>query len=102
MLALGASINVMQYSVYASLKLGPLNETDIVIQLANISNAYPMGVIEDSLVQVNELVFLLIFMCLIWKCDQTIPIFLGRPFLKPSKTKIDVHSGTLTIEFDGE
>jgi hypothetical protein len=27
---------------------------------------------------------------------------LGRPFLKTSKTKVDVHSGTLTMEFDGE
>ncbi|XP_068648997.1 uncharacterized protein [Aristolochia californica] len=26
----------------------------------------------------------------------------GRPFLKTSKTKIDVHSDTLTMEFDGE
>ncbi|XP_038979057.1 uncharacterized protein LOC120109375 [Phoenix dactylifera] len=34
--------------------------------------------------------------------DQTAPILLGRPFLKTSKTKIDVHSGTLTMEFDGE
>ena len=30
------------------------------------------------------------------------PILLGRPFLKTSKTKIDVHNGTLTMEFDGE
>ena len=34
--------------------------------------------------------------------DQTTHILLGRPFLKTSKTKIDVHSGTLTMEFDGE
>ena len=34
--------------------------------------------------------------------DQTTPILLGRPFLKSSKTKIDVHSGTLTMKFDGE
>ena len=30
------------------------------------------------------------------------PILLGRPFLKTSKTKIDVHSGTLTMKFDDE
>ena len=34
--------------------------------------------------------------------DQTSPILLGRPFLKTSKTKRDVHSGTLIMEFDGE
>lgn len=29
-------------------------------------------------------------------------ILLGRPFLKTSRIKIDVHDGTLTMEFDGE
>ncbi|KAL0289536.1 UNVERIFIED_CONTAM: hypothetical protein Sradi_7071300 [Sesamum radiatum] len=29
-------------------------------------------------------------------------ILLGRPFLKTARTKIDVHNGTLTMEFDGE
>ncbi|XP_062093502.1 uncharacterized protein LOC133799504 [Humulus lupulus] len=30
------------------------------------------------------------------------PVLLGRPFLKTTRTKIDVHEGTLTMEFDGE
>jgi hypothetical protein len=34
--------------------------------------------------------------------DQTASILLGRPFLKTSKTKVDVHSGTLTMKFNGE
>ena len=62
MLDLGASINVMPYSIYASLNLGPLEETGVIIQLADHSNTYPRRVIEDVLLQVNELVFLLIFM----------------------------------------
>ncbi|XP_068655784.1 uncharacterized protein [Aristolochia californica] len=41
MIDLGASINVMPYSIYASLKLGPLNKTGVVIQLADRSIAYP-------------------------------------------------------------
>ena len=57
MLDLGASINVMPYSIYNSLNLGPMEETGIIIQLADRSNAYPKGVMEDVLVQVNELVF---------------------------------------------
>ena len=28
------------------------------------------------------------------------PILLGRPFLKTAKMKIDVHDGTLSMEFD--
>ena len=31
-----------------------------------------------------------------------IPILLGRSFLQTVRTKIDVHEGTLTMEFDGE
>jgi hypothetical protein len=101
---LGASINVMPYSIYSSLKLEPLNKTSVVIQLADRSIAYPKGVVEDVLVQINnDLVFPADFYVLDMKnSDQTAPILLGRPFLKTSKTKIDVHSGTLTMKFDGE
>ncbi|KAL5554345.1 hypothetical protein UlMin_041746 [Ulmus minor] len=57
MLDLGASINVMPSSIFASLNLGPLKETGVIIQLADRSNTYPKGVLEDVLVQVNEMVF---------------------------------------------
>ena len=30
------------------------------------------------------------------------PIILGRPLLKTTQTKIDIHDGSLTMEFDGE
>ncbi|KAL4652146.1 hypothetical protein ACB092_01G211900 [Castanea dentata] len=103
MLDLGASINVMPYSIYASLKLGPLNKTCVVIQLADRSIAYPKGVVEDVLMQVNDLVFPADFYVLdMENGDQTTLILLGIPFSKTSKTKIDVHNGTLTMEFDGE
>ncbi|KAM2867438.1 hypothetical protein COP2_023356 [Malus domestica] len=32
----------------------------------------------------------------------SLPILLGRPFMKTARTKIDVFNGTLTMEFDGE
>jgi len=32
----------------------------------------------------------------------SLPILLGRPFMKTARTKIDVYSGTLSMEFDGE
>ncbi|KAM1972884.1 hypothetical protein FF1_019395 [Malus domestica] len=57
MLDLGASINVMPYSIYASMNLGALKNDGVIIQLADRSNAYPKGVLEDVLVQVNHLVF---------------------------------------------
>ncbi|RDX92493.1 hypothetical protein CR513_25363, partial [Mucuna pruriens] len=57
MLDLEASINVMLTSVYKSLNFGALEPTRMTIQLANRSVVQPLGVLEDVLVQVNELIF---------------------------------------------
>ncbi|CAN6560146.1 unnamed protein product [Malus baccata var. baccata] len=105
MLDLGASINVMPYSIYASMNLGALKNDGVIIQLTDRSNAYPKGVLEDVLVQVNHLVFPADFYIL--KMDESdhapsLPILFGRPFMKTARTKIDVYSGTLSMEFDGE
>ncbi|XP_073121862.1 uncharacterized protein [Henckelia pumila] len=103
MLDLGASLNVMTYSVYDSLNLGPLNKTEIVIQMADRSTIYPRGLLEDVLVQVDNLVFPADFYVLDMKSnDLNSPILLGRPFPKTSKSIIDVNNGTLTMEFDRE
>ncbi|CAN6579321.1 unnamed protein product [Malus baccata var. baccata] len=105
MLDLGASINVMPYSIYASMNLGALKNDGVIIQFVDRSNAYPKGVLEDVLVQVNHLIFPADFYVL--EMDESdhapsLPILLGRPFMKTARTKIDVYNGTLTMEFDGE
>ncbi|XP_048443092.1 uncharacterized protein LOC103931906 [Pyrus x bretschneideri] len=102
---LGASINLMPYSVYESLNLGDLKETKVVIQLADRSNRYPKGLLEDVLVQVNELIFPADFFVLEMEHDPmpiALPLILGKPFLRMARTKIDVCDGTLTMEIDGE
>ncbi|XP_026383311.1 uncharacterized protein LOC113278777 [Papaver somniferum] len=102
---LGASINVMPASVYESLKLGPLKDTGIVIQLADRSNTYPKGVIEDVLVQVNQLIFPADFYVLDMMdgdSPSSTPLLLGRPFMRTPRTKIDVFKGALTMKFDDE
>ncbi|KAM1419255.1 hypothetical protein ACFXTO_022810 [Malus domestica] len=105
MLDLGASINVMTYSIYASMNLGELKNDGVIIQLADRSNAYPKGVLEDVLVQVDNLIFPADFYVLEMEDSPNVtplPILLGRPFMKTARTKIDVFKGTLTMEFDGE
>ncbi|CAN6681923.1 unnamed protein product [Malus baccata var. baccata] len=102
---LGASINLMPYSVYESLNLGELKETKVIIQLADRSNRYPKGLLEDVLVQVNELIFPADFFVLEMEHDPmptALPLILGRPFLRTARTKIDVYDGTLTMEIDEE
>ncbi|XP_042416745.1 uncharacterized protein LOC122005689 [Zingiber officinale] len=101
MLDLGASINVMPKSVFQSLRIGPLQPTSVVIQLANRSQAHPAGVIEDVLVKVRELIFPANFYILDMEGDvlaNRAPLILGHPFLKTARTKIDVHAGTLSME----
>ncbi|KAM5550593.1 hypothetical protein ABKV19_027109, partial [Rosa sericea] len=104
MLDLGASINVMPYSVYETLGLNELKHDNVIIQLADRSNAYPKGLVEDVLVQVGELIFPADFYVLEMEepSPNSTPLLLGRPFMRTARTKIDVYSGTLTMEFDGE
>ncbi|CAM8996318.1 unnamed protein product [Rhodiola kirilowii] len=105
MLDLGASINVLPYSIYSCLRIGPLEPAGLTIQLADRSLKQPEGKIEDVLVQVGELVFPADFYVLkMENCGpgDHAPILLGRPFLKTSKMKIDCDSGTLSMEVEGE
>ncbi|XP_027337195.1 uncharacterized protein LOC113850871 [Abrus precatorius] len=83
-----------------SLNLGPLKPTGVVIQLANRSTTHPAGVVEDVLVRVDKLIFPAYFYILDMAEESSIPtLILGRPFLKTTRTKIDVHSGILSMEF---
>ncbi|RDY10001.1 hypothetical protein CR513_05530, partial [Mucuna pruriens] len=102
MLDLRSSINVMPTSIYKSLNFGDLEPTGMTIQLANRSVVQPLGILEDVLVQVNELIFPEDFYVLDME-DETsgkgFTLILERPFLMTARTKIDVHTKTLSMEF---
>ncbi|KAM2845505.1 hypothetical protein COP1_027944 [Malus domestica] len=105
MLDLGASINVMPYSVYASMNLGKLKNDGVIIQLADRSIAYPKGVLEDVLVHVDHLIFPADFYVLDMEDSvhsPSSPLLLGRPFMKTAQTKIDVAKGAVTMAFGGD
>ncbi|XP_040931937.1 uncharacterized protein [Gossypium hirsutum] len=102
---LGASINVMPLSIYKLLNAGPLKETSVTIQLADRSVVHLEGVLPDVLIKVNELIFPADFYIIDIEDDNsanTSGILLRRPFLSTAQTKINVRSGILTMEFDGE
>ncbi|RDX93217.1 hypothetical protein CR513_24553, partial [Mucuna pruriens] len=103
MLDLGASINVMPALVYRSLNFGDLEPTRMVIQLANRSIVQPLGILEDVLVQVNELIFPTDFYVLDMEDEASgkgSALILGQPFFMTARTKIDVHARTLSMEFE--
>ncbi|RDY09789.1 hypothetical protein CR513_05802, partial [Mucuna pruriens] len=64
--------------------------------------AHPLGILEDVLVKVSDMNFLTNFYVLDMKDELSSKgptLILGRPFLKTVKTKINVHAGTLSMEF---
>ncbi|CAN6579369.1 unnamed protein product [Malus baccata var. baccata] len=96
---------ILQRKLTPKCKDPVLKNDGVIIQLADRSNAYPKGVLEDVLVQVNHLIFPVDFYVL--EMDESdhapsLPILLGRPFMKTARTKIDVFNGTLSMIFDGE
>ena len=61
---LGASVNLLPYSVYVELGLGELEPTNITLQLADRSVKILRGVVKDLLVQVDKLYIPLDFVVL--------------------------------------
>jgi len=97
----------MPKHVYDSLSLKLLNKTSTIIQLADRSFVYPLGVIEDVLVKIDSLVIPYDFYILDIEhdsCDSSnnTRILFGRPFLKTANTKIDCGKDTLSMEVGDE
>ncbi|XP_073152975.1 uncharacterized protein [Henckelia pumila] len=99
---LGASINLMPYSVFRKLSLGEPKSTRMSLQLADRSIKYPRGIIEDVLVKVDKFIFLVDFVVLDMEEDLDMPLILGRPFLATGKTLIDVQKGDLHLRVGEE
>jgi hypothetical protein len=105
MLDLGASINVMPLSIYNVLNQGPLKETRVIIQLADKFNSYHESVVKEVLIKVNKLIFPVEFYIINMDdefASNSTHILLGRPYMKTTRTKINVYKGILSFEFDGE
>ena len=84
LLDLGASVNLLPYSVYLQLNLGELKSTLTTLLLADKSVKVPKGIVEDVLVQVDKFIYTVDFIILETKHVNNyklIPVILGRPFL---------------------
>ena len=103
LLDLGASVNLLPYSVYEKLGLGKLKPTPVTLQLADRSVKIPRGIIEDVLIKVDKFYFPVDFIVLdtqptVDVCAQ-IPVILGRPFLATSNAIINCRNGILKLSF---
>jgi hypothetical protein len=98
---LGASINLMPLSIFKRLKIGEMRPTGISLIMADKSEVKPAGVVENVLVKVEHLLFLVDFVVIEMK-EDSVPLILGRPFLYTSRAIIDVYKGHLTLAMGDE
>ncbi|GJU54310.1 reverse transcriptase domain-containing protein [Tanacetum coccineum] len=74
---LGASINLIPYSLYDKLSLETLKPTKMSIRLADRSFQYPVGIAENMLVEVGKFTFPADFVILKMEEDSKVPLILG-------------------------
>ncbi|GJZ11206.1 reverse transcriptase domain-containing protein [Tanacetum coccineum] len=99
---LGASINLMPYSVWKSLSLPELTPTCMTLELADRSITEPIGIAEDVFVNVGKFQFPADFVVVDFEPDPRVPLILGRCFLKTSHALIDVYEGEITLRVGKE
>ncbi|GKC53696.1 MAK10-like protein [Tanacetum coccineum] len=93
----GFDINVMPYSTYIKLTDERPAETDIILSLASHSYIYPLGIVEDVLVEVVEHVYPVDFVILDIRENKNRPFILGTPFFTIAKASIKFDTGTITL-----
>ena len=106
LLDLGASVNLMPYSVYKQLGLGELKPTNITLSLADRSVKIPKEIVEDVLVKIDKFYYPVDFVVLdtepIASEPNHVPIILGRPFLATANTAnaiINCQNGVMQLTF---
>ncbi|GKA98691.1 reverse transcriptase domain-containing protein [Tanacetum coccineum] len=97
---LGASINLMPYSLYAKLSFETLKLTKMSIRLAERSFQHPIRIAENMLVEVGRFTFPLDFVILEMGENNKVPFILGRPFLDTADAIIRVNKNNSILDID--
>ena len=103
LLALGANVNLLPYSVYKQLGLRELKPTTITLSLENSSMKIPKGIVEDVLLKVDKFYYPVEFVFLDTEPMATganyMPTILGRTFLATSNAIINCRNGVMQLTF---
>ena len=103
LLDLGASVNLLPFSMYQQLGLGELKPTTITLSLVDRSIKIPKGTVEDVLIQVDKFYYPVDFVVLdtepVAVGANHVPIILGRPFLATSNAIINYRNGVMQLNF---
>nr|GEY06945.1 reverse transcriptase domain-containing protein [Tanacetum cinerariifolium] len=97
---LRASINLMPLSIWKKFRLPTLNDTKMLLELADRTVSKPTGVAENVFVKVGKFYFPADFVVLDFIADPRVSLILGRPFLSTAHAIIDVHEREIILRQD--
>ena len=101
LLDLGASFNLLPFSMYKQLGLGERKPTTITLSIADRSIKITKGTVEDVLIQVENFYYPVDFVVLYTKPvalgANHVPIILGRPFFATSNVIINCENGVMQL-----
>jgi hypothetical protein len=98
---LGDNVSVMPRGVFEKRRL-PLEPTGMCMELGDNSIRYPLGITEDVPVKVGHHFIPVDFVVLKMGEREKPPLILGRPFLKTVGATIDVGTGEIMFDINGE
>nr|GFA53600.1 reverse transcriptase domain-containing protein [Tanacetum cinerariifolium] len=93
---------VDQQEPIEKLRLPTLNDTKMVLELADRTISKPTGVAENVFFKVGKFYFPADFVVLDFVVDPRVPLFLGRPFLSTAHALIDVYEGEIILRHDDQ
>nr|GEV57486.1 reverse transcriptase domain-containing protein [Tanacetum cinerariifolium] len=99
---LGASINLMPLSIWKKLRVPTLNDTKIVLELADRTISKPTGVADNVFVKVGKFHFPADFVVLDFIANPRVLLILGRPFLSTAHAVINVYEGEIILRHDAQ
>ncbi|XP_070009732.1 uncharacterized protein [Nicotiana sylvestris] len=99
---LGASINLMSYSVSKTLSIGQLRATSMRLEMADRTMKMSLGIIDDVLVRVDKYILPADFVILDYEVDYEVLIIFGRSFFAMGKVLVDMEAGELTFSVGDE
>nr|GEV96008.1 reverse transcriptase domain-containing protein [Tanacetum cinerariifolium] len=94
---LGASINLLPYSLYVKLSIKTLKHTKISVRLADRSFQYPFGIAENMFAEVGKFTFPVDFVILEMEEDSKVSLILERHFLHTADPVIRVKQKQLNL-----
>ncbi|GJT95704.1 reverse transcriptase domain-containing protein [Tanacetum coccineum] len=92
---LGASVNVMPRNIFEYLKLANLRNTNMLVEMADMTKKAPLGIIENILVIIDKFLFPSDFIVIDKTLNET--IILGMPFLATIHAEINVFDKEISL-----